>query len=417
MRASSAFPRLLRLGPTMKRILLSAFACDPTRGSEPSCGWNWAAGLADRGFEVHCITRAASRAGIETQSVPPNLKFHYVSLPFGMERLYTRSESAIYLYYLIWQWMAYRLAVGLHKSSKFDMAHHVTWGNLQMGSFMYKLGIPLVFGPAGGGQVAPIAFRSYFGEAWSTETNRARVSRLLLRFNPACRTMLRKAAIVLASNTDTLRIAERAGARASLALDVGVPDWFLPRETRVRVPEEGTLKLLWVGRFMPRKGLLLLLEVMRELKGYPGITLTVVGDGSLRQQFLETVVEYGLENTVRWEGWVPFAEVRSHYADHDVFVFTSLRESGGVQLVEAMAFGMPVVTLDLHGPGLIVDSDRGIKCSCETPAIAVANVKNAVLELYHDRCLVRRLSEGSSRFAAAQVWRNKIDMTVARYYP
>jgi glycosyltransferase involved in cell wall biosynthesis len=401
----------------MKRVLLSSFACDPTKGSEPGCGWNWAVGLAEKGFEVHCITRDISKVGISTRQIPRNLKFSYIRLPFGMEKLYSASQSAMYLYYLLWQWKAYKLAVALHKINKFDIAHHVTWGNLQLGSFMYKLDIPLVFGPAGGGQMAPTAFKEYFGDAWSSEETRNRVSRLLLKFNPACRDMLQRASVVLASNEDTLRVAELNGAsNTSLAPDVGVPDWFFPKENVIKVSQKDSLKLLWVGRFMPRKGLLLLLDVMKQLKDYPGITLTVVGDGVMKDVFLDKLKRYALEDTVHWHGWVPFKEVRDYYAGHDVFLFTSLRESGGMQLVEAMAFGMPVVTLDLHGPGLIVGPDRGFRCACSTPDIAIENLRVAILELYNNPALVGQLSAGSFRFAANQAWSNKIDDIVDRFY-
>ena len=230
--------------------------------------------------------------------------------------------------------------------------------------------------------------------------------------------MLRKAAVVLASNEDTLRMAELAGAsHVTLALDPGLPHWFFPDRNVAKVPEKGALKLLWVGRFMPRKGTLLLLDVMKELKDYPGITLTVVGDGAIREVFLKTAKRYGLDKTVNWKGRVPFAEVRGYYAEHDVFLFTSLRDSCPMQLVEAMAFGMPVVTLDLHGQGLIVDADRGIKCSCSTPDVALKNLKSALLELYNDPALVERLSEGAFRFAAGQVWEKKINSIVDRFYP
>jgi len=400
----------------MKRILLSAFACDPTRGSERSNGWSWAVGLAMKGFDVHCITREVSRSGIGTKTLPPNLKFTYVRFPLVMERLYS-SDRAKYLYYLLWQWKAYKLALAMHKVNRFDLVHHITFGSLQMGSFMYKFDIPFIFGPAGGGQMAPAAFREFFGTSWSTEETRSKVSRLLIKFNPAFRPMLKKASHVLAANEDTFRVAKSSGGvNVSLVTDVGVPDSFIPLKNIVKTPRDGQLKLLWVGGILPRKGLLLTLELMNELKGYPGITLTVVGDGPMRNECLEKLQAYALEDTVHWEGSVPFSEIGSYYSDHDVFLFTSLRESGGVQLVEAMAYGMPVITLDLHGPGLIVNETRGIKCACDTPDIAIKNLKAAVLELYRDPARVARLSEGSFRFSATQVWSHKIETIVNQFY-
>lgn len=401
----------------MKRVLLSAYACDPTRGSEPGYGWNWAAGLADAGLDVHCITRATFRAGIETAKIPPNLEFSFIRLPFGLEKLYTASQPTQYLYYILWQWKAYKTAAKLHKADSFDIVHHVTFGSLQLGSFMYRLGVPLVFGPAGGGQMAPAAFKDYFGDAWSAEEMRRKISRLLVRFSPACKTMMRKASVVLVSNEETLRLAESHGARRTeLMLDVGLAEWFFPRGGRNRVPQKGRLKLLWVGRLMPRKGILLLLDVMKELKEFPGITLTIVGDGVLKNLLLDTIREYELEDTVDWKGWVPYEKVRDFYGAHDVFLFTSLRESGGVQLVEAMAFGMPVVALDMHGPGLIVDEDRGFKCECDTPSIAIENMKLAILALLRNPELIVKLGTGASTFAASLRWETKIGQVVDKFY-
>lgn len=401
----------------MKRVLVSAFSCDPTRGSEATTGWNWAVGLAEKGFEVHCITRATSKTGIATRTIPRNLTFHYLSLPLRMEKLYSASQPAMYLYYILWQWRAYKLAASLHLLRDFDMVHHVSWGSLQLGSFMYKLDVPFIFGPAGGGQTAPAAFKDYFGSAWSTEEARSRVSRVLLRFNPACKLMLKKAFVVLVSNADTLLMAESNGARNTrLMVDGGLPDWFFPDENIIKSPRKDELKLLWVGRFMPRKGTMLLLDLMKELKDYPGITLTAVGDGVTREVFLETANKYGLDKTVHSSGAVPFEEVRGYYANHDVFLFTSLRDSCPMQLVEAMAFGMPIVTLDLHGQGFIVDADRGFKCACSTPDIAIGNLKVAILELYNNPTLVEQLSAGAFRFAANQAWRKKVDSVVDQFY-
>ncbi len=401
----------------MEKVLLSAFACDPTKGSEPGNGWNWATGLAAKGFEVHCVTRSISRAAIESASPPSNLHFHYIQLSLGMEKLYFASQPTMYLYYILWQWKAYKKSSALHKSQQFKIAHHVTWGSLQMGSFMYKLNIPFIFGPAGGGQAAPVTFKKYFQNHWGAEEKRESVTRLMLKYNPACKNMLKKASAVLVSNKDTLKMAEQNGASyVSFTLDAALPTAFFPEKNTLKSPVKGTLKLLWVGRFMPRKGVLLLLDVMKELKAYTGITLTVVGDGEMKDAFLNKIKEYGLENTVYWKGKVPFEKVREYYADHDVFFYTSLRDSCPAQLIEAMAFGLPVVTLDLHGQALIVDADRGFKCACDTPETAIAHLKNAIVELYAKPILVEQMSAAAYEFASRQTWEKKINTIVDQYY-
>ena len=52
-------------------------------------------------------------------------------------------------------------------------------------------------------------------------------------------------------------------------------------------------------------------------------------------------------------------EVEDRYRSADIFVFPSLRDSGGLVVLEAMAHGLPVVCADLGGPGLIVDETCG----------------------------------------------------------
>src|ERR1035441_781417 len=66
------------------KILISAYACEPNAGSEPDVGWNWSVQAARHGNEVHVVTRANNRAGIESelaQHPVANLHFHYLDLP------------------------------------------------------------------------------------------------------------------------------------------------------------------------------------------------------------------------------------------------------------------------------------------------------------------------------------------------
>jgi len=400
------------------KIALFAFACDPSKGSEPNYGWNWATGLAARGYEVHCFTREEGKPFIEKNSTASNLHFHYVVLPFGMEKWYYKSTAGMYLYYLAWQWFAYKKAKAIHKNAAFSLAHHVTWGSLQMGSFLYKLGVPFIFGPAGGGQKAPVQFKKYFLNHWAAEEKREKISDWLVKYSSACKKMLRQAHAVLVSNDDTLQLAKTAGAKnIFLTLDTALPESFYPVHFMPRTPRPNQLKLLWVGRFMPRKGVLLLLDVMKELKSYPGITLTVVGDGEMRDIFLNTLKEYQLEATVHWKGTVTFEAVKEIYSEHDAFFFTSLRDSGGVQLIEAMAYGLPVVTLNLHGQALIVNDETGIRCACDTPAIAIAALKDAILQLYKQPGTVYNMSIAAHNFSRQQNWNAKIDSIVNKHYP
>lgn len=401
----------------MKKVLLSAFACNPTKGSEPGYGWNWAKHLNDQGYEVHCFTRIIGKEDIETMGKIPNLYFHYIKLPFGLESLYTRSQATMYLYYILWQWFLYRKARQLNKQVKFDIAHHVSWGSTQLGSFIYKLNIPFIFGPAGGGQKAPEVFKRFFLQHWDSEIKREKISNLLQRFNPAFKNTMKKAKVIIPSNIDTYELAKKAGAKnLELILDAALPDNFFPDTRPDKSKATSTFNLLWVGRFLPRKGILLVLEVMAQLKNYPDIKITVVGDGETKPEFLKTVERLGLQKSVNWVGKVPYDQVKEFYASHDTFLFTSLRDSCPAQLVEAMAYGLPVVTLNLHGQAQIVQEDTGIRCTIESVEGAIEQLKNAVLLLYKDREKLEEFSRNAYSFAKKQTWSSRISYITSRYY-
>ena len=393
----------------MKRVLLSAFACMPNHGSELGNGWNWAIGLANQGFEVHCITRGVGKDIIEAIELPENLIFHYVSLPLGLEKFYSLSIPTMYVHYLLWQWLAYKLALKLNRSKIFDVAHHVSWGSLQLGSFMYKLNIPFYFGPAGGGQKSPESFKNYFGSSWSVEKKREKISKLLLKYNPACRKMLNKANSIWVSNPDTGELIQKQGAKNyHYTLDAALPLDFFPENFIPKKISTNGLKLLWVGRLMPRKGIMLVLDVMENLKKYSNITLTVVGDGEQKDEFINAIKNKGLLETVNWKGTVPFEQVKEFYQNHDVFFFTSLRDSCPAQLIEAMAYGMPIVTLNLHGQAIIVNDETGYRTEVTTPQNTIIGLKNSILKLYNNPEEVAKMSNAAYEFALQQTWSNKI---------
>lgn len=402
----------------MKKVLLSSFACDSTQGSEPSYGWNYAIGLAKKGFEVHCLTREVNRKNIEINQKLLNLHFHYIKLPFGLESLYSFSHPTMYFYYLIWQWFAYKKGKKFSRSYQFDLVHHVTWGSTQLGSFLYKLNNPFVFGPAGGGQIAPKAFKSYFKNYWKREIFREKLSNWMLKFNPACKKMLLKAFVVISSNPETELMAKMVGAKnIKQSIDVALPISFFSKSIIKQEYKSETLKLLWVGRFMPRKGLLLVLDVMKELKKYNKITLTIVGDGEMKNEVVNTIKEYDLADTVFLTGSVSHEKVKDYYVSHDVFFYTSLRDSGSLQLIEAMAYSLPIVTLNLHGQAIIVSDATGIRCSAETPEKTILELRDAILNLYNNPLLLNKMSENAYEFAKQQIWDKKIELIVNEYYP
>jgi glycosyltransferase involved in cell wall biosynthesis len=357
------------------KILLSAYACRPNAGTEPGYGWNWATHLAACGMEVHVLTAARYREQIEpalAANPVRGLKFSYVGAP----RIAGKCSEG--LYYAMWQLSALKVAKELVRDTSFDLAHHVTYGSVHVPSQLWRLGIPLVFGPVGGGQTAPANMLNYFGKEKRRERIRTAVTRGLT-ISPIHRRSMQRMSYVLAANQDTLELAYGLGCKhAALMCDAGLPANFFPPAPRKFEPTERPLKLLWVGRMLPRKGLPLALDALKQAR--QPVELTIAGDGLEPSKVLRMIADRKLEERVSWQGRrLTWSEVRAAYLQHDAMLFTSLRDSFGSQLLEAMALGLPVITLDLHGAHDFVPKEAGLKVPLGgSPEETVQNLVNAI---------------------------------------
>lgn len=388
------------------KLLLSAYACEPHRGTELGNGWNWALNNAKLGHEVWCLTTIEGRQSIEKEVKSlalPNLHIVFVEVPKLVDKAF-EYHLGFYLHYIVWQQYAYRKAKELSKNIDFDLVHHVTIGSLQLGTALWRLNKPLIFGPAGGGQEAPKAFRKYFYKRWKEEVIRSYISRLLLAVNPDVKKTMRHASLVLTTNEDTYQMASKAGAlNPQMFLDTSLPEDFYPETYPEHTPTD-VLKILWVGRLFARKGLPLVLEALSKVRPDLRFELTILGDGPMHDFVPKWIEEYKLQGKVNWRGQVPWDEVKRAYTNSDLFLFCSLRDSSAAQFLEAMAYGLPIVTLDLHGGKNLIPDEAGIKVPVSTPELTVKAVASAVEKLHDQPLLRRKMGMAGYQFSKTQTW-------------
>lgn len=405
----------------MKKILLSAYACIPNQGSEQATGWTYATTLSQNGLRVHCLTLIDGREVIEpvlAAGAFPNLTVQYVTLPDWVNTFCHKGLIGMYFHYLYWQWQAYKMAQLLNQTVRFDLVHHVTYGSIQLGSFMYKLGIPLIFGPVGGGQRAPKQLKRYFGAYWSREWMRDWVGTLLQYTNPAFYRTVKEADRVVVTNQDTYVLARKL--RPARAIDriwdAGLSRSFLPVVAPPHYPGK-TLKLLWVGRLLPRKALELSIQALGQVDPVVPVELTIVGGkGEMAALVPQYIDRYGVRERVNWVGHVSYQAVKEFYERSDVFFFTSLRDSCPHQLLEAMGYALPVVTLDLHGQAELVDASTGIRVPVTTEEQVVSDLARAIEWMYAHPGERLAMGQAGYAFAQSQLWDTKVRQFIDELY-
>lgn len=407
-----------------KKVLLSAYACSPIRGSEPGNGWSWATGLAAKGFEVWCFTNTEDEKEIMEAGAKlnlPNLHFVFVRMPFIDKHFLDTGSKKIYLHYAMWKKKAARLAKMMHSEIHFDVAHHVTFGSLQQGNFLWKLkDVKIIFGPVGGGQKALPIFKEYFGEAWRTEKIRDLITNWSISFSTNFKNSILKSDYVLVTNPDTFEMAtigqQSSNDKVHFVADNAVPDSM--KNLSIENRKSSTpLRLLWVGRMLPRKGLNLVLESLSRLPANIDYTLDIVGGGELFSSLEGWIKKFNLDGRkIHITGQIPFDDVKKYYQHSDVFIFCSLRDSFPAQLTEAMAFGLPVIVLNIHGSAIGVPDNCGIKVSPVDKEQTLNGIAAAISRMYSDIDFRNRCSANAYLQSQGNTWEKKIESVVEKYY-
>lgn len=149
--------------------------------------------------------------------------------------------------------------------------------------------------------------------------------------------------------------------------------------------------LLYVGRLAPEKGVQYLLEALPLVRqAYPGLRLTVAGDGPLRPELERLCTALELTTATRFIGFQPRSRLLGLYAEADIVVIPSLSEVFSYVALEAAATGIPIVATNVGGTPEILSEDailvppmdsaalaRGILIVLSDPASAVTRATRA----------------------------------------
>ncbi len=181
-----------------------------------------------------------------------------------------------------------------------------------------------------------------------------------------------------------------------------IPRGVLVQENVNINPNPKNIKLMFAGRIEPLKGLEFIINILIKLVER-NWTLDIYGDGDedYLKKIKALITENSLKERVFFKGKLyPLDEA---YQSHDLFLFPTLAMEGfGRVAIEAMAYGLPVVTVDRYGPNDIVQNGyNGFKCSPEDLKCWENNLKL----LLSDYSLLIKMSEN-----ALETVKNKYDI-------
>jgi glycosyltransferase involved in cell wall biosynthesis len=326
----------------------------------------------------------------------PNVHWVYFDLP-GWSRVNSRSAGSFYPYhrYYLWQLGAYFVVKKLHRKLSFDLIHHVTFVNYWMPSFLALLPVPFVWGPVGGGELVPRAFRRQVSLRGKLHETLRDLARTLGELNPFVRLTARRAALGIATTEETAARLRALGCRkVEVVSQVALPRDEIVRLSAFPIRYCNPFRLVSVGDLLHLKGFELGLRAFARLKSrFPASEYWVIGDGPERKRLMRVAEELGVGSSVTFWGAIPRYQVLEKLRECDVLVHPALHESGGWVSLEAMAAGRPVICLDLGGPALQVTQETGIRLPAVSPAQTVQDLAAAMERLAFDPGLRARMAQ------------------------
>lgn len=370
------------------KVLISAFACRPGKGSEPEVGWCWAIGMA-RYHDVTVLTQLKHRSGIEAglAALPPDVPrpdFRYFDGGPRIARLRKRF-GGVRLFYIWWQKAAWKVVEQLHEEIGFDLLHHVTFAGYRYTTAVWGHGIPCIWGPVGGMESVPLRLMPLDNPlallAELTRNLSNDIQSIPFHVLP------RRAAdssVVLVSTRETQKVFEALGAHPILMPTIGIDAKVISK--RPLSAPTGTLELLFVGQIISLKGVDLAIRALRA--SGTSARLTFIGSGSYQRKAAALARRLGIESQVLFPGRVPREQVLQEYEKYHVFLFPSLHDSGGFAVLEAMAKGLPVICLDCGGPAISVRDGCGIRIPMFGRKKVVEQMAGAIQTYDRDRARI-----------------------------
>ena len=274
---------------------------------------------------------------------------------------------------------------------------------------------PFILGPVNGG----VPFPKGFGQVARKEFAYFNFLRRLGQLIPGYVKTYKKADKILAGSTYTLnnlqKVFKIADSRIELFYENGVSEEFFDKQTITR--DEKQVNLLFVGRLVPYKGADIVIQAVSQLNKIvlERIRLTIVGDGSEKDNLKNLAQELGVSDIVSFAGWVNQKETLGFYRKADIFCFPSIREFGGAVVLEAMACGLPCIVADNGGIAEYVTEETGFKIAPISKENLTQELTNKIQILVENEELRKRMSAKAIERAEGFAWKQKANEIIKVY--
>jgi len=368
------------------QIVVSSFRYADQGISEASVGYNWVKEVSKYN-RVSLITTNSQnpKGGIEICPVKSEIAL--------LNRYFATLNKAIKIDYFMFDiiaWFKYRYLV-----RNADIYHHLTPIAPRYHNSLSMVSKRFVLGPVGGGLRIPPKFR-WLEKSEPIYAKLRNLDSFRLRNDPLLLGTYRKADVIILVGKYMLNIMPKEfHSKVKFLSEIGINIEDFPQDFQRSTSSE--IRLLYVGRIVPYKGLELLIKAIGRIDAdtRKKIKLQVVGNGSEYAEFCKKLTaNLGLTDNILFCGQMTKNEVFDFFRKADIFCFPTLAETSGTVILEAMAMSLPVISINYGGPAEIVENSGGFLIKPIDPEFVICKLAEKITILVENSNL--RLKMGVS---------------------
>ena len=318
------------------------------------------------------------------------------------------------LFYMLWQKKAVKVAKEYHKEIKFDLVQHVTFVSYTQPTYMYKLGIPMIWGPVSGGENIPSCISIKMSKKEKiVEYIRKLSQNFVLTMPCIVNTMKRSCNILVTTEETKNKIPKKYQSKTNIVPAIGLEKIH---NMKYQKKEDNKVRIIMAGRLIYWKAFDIGIKAfLRIVDKYPNIELHILGEGDKKQE-LKTLSGKYLNDKIFFEEPVEHDKIYDFYKDFDIFLNTTLRDSGCMAMMEAMSVGLPCICIDTGGPKILSENMEFSKVKVDVNDNVIMEIALKLERLITDKSFRENLSKLSIEQSGKFVLNEKIKLLNEIYY-
>ncbi len=401
------------------KIFISAYACEPYKGSEPGIGWNFVNELANY-HEVHVLTRSNNKESIDKYN-SKNITFHYYDVPKWLS-FWKKGKRGYQTYYYLWQLLAYKEYNTFVNNSNFDVVHHLTFGANWMGSLFMNCKPKTIWGPVGSEDIYEPIVKTLPFKIKVKELFRTFVKSFFYYIEPVRWITLSKSDLILNHSSKYAKytypnfVKNKVQDCTQTGLNITDKE-YLPYQEIKSFNKDEKIKLLICSELVAWKGVLISSKIFSILANeLDNIELIVIGDGPQKNDMKKIFEKYNVSQKVTFKGFVDKEEMLKSLYHSDILLYPAYHHGLATIILQSMYCFLPIISMAGDIISDTVHNNCGLSADGKTYKEIEKNLLINTKKLIQDNDLRIELSKNGRKILEEKYTWEKLTININKIY-